>query len=314
MAEPVIYSPVGTCRRTVNTNPDLNCFTISVVRAYQQQPVWPRTPGRPYTHQPGRGAMKDAGQNPFGEVVPEELLELLAESEDIHDFLGGLTVYLAGALSSSGGDICCAVALLRERKPVIVASSTFLAADLTKRQHTSGDGPCLTAARDGITALVPDVLDELSWANHQWREYLSAVAGDGIRTILAVPFLLNGQAKGALALYSSTRDAFRPVHVAAAEAAAVQASPLLRIALRSALLNETTNDLTAAVKSRTVIDLALGIIMAQNRCTEQEAFTILKQSSSARQTKLQVHAAHIVGAMPEPDASTPSDRNFFREI
>jgi hypothetical protein len=252
--------------------------------------------------------MKDAGQNPFGELIPEEILDLLAESEDIHDFLGGLTVYLAGALSSSGGDICCAVTLLRERKPVIVASSAFLAADLSKLQYASGDGPCLTAARDGVTALVPDVLDELSWANRQWREYLSAVASHGIRTILAVPFLLNGQAKGALALYSSTRDAFRPAHVSAAEAAAVQASPLLRIALRSALLSETTNDLTAAVKSRTVIDLAVGIIMAQNRCTEQAAFTILKQSSAARQTKLQVHAAHIVGAVPDEDSTSTSEQ------
>jgi GAF domain-containing protein len=251
--------------------------------------------------------MTDAGQipgEPFGAAGVDDLQELLLESKDIHDFLNALTVYFAGTLSGSDGKVSCTLTLLRDHAPVTVASSAPPATELDELQYMSGDGPCLTAARCSVTALVPDVLNDLERPGHEWGDYLRAVAGRGIRSILAVPFQLEGEAQGALNLYSTAPDAFTPVQVATAELSAAQASPVLRLAVRSARQTDMANDLMEALKSRTIIDIALGIIMAQDGCTQQVAFKTLQRASNTRQVKLRVLAARVVGGVSGGDIST----------
>lgn len=48
------------------------------------------------------------------------------------------------------------------------------------------------------------------------------------------------------------------------------------------------------MESRTDIDVAVGIVMAQNRCSQAEAFEILQRASSTRNVKLRVIASEIV--------------------
>jgi AmiR/NasT family two-component response regulator len=43
-----------------------------------------------------------------------------------------------------------------------------------------------------------------------------------------------------------------------------------------------------------VIDVATGIIIAQNRCTQEEAIELIKKASSNRNVKLRVVAQAIV--------------------
>ena len=57
------------------------------------------------------------------------------------------------------------------------------------------------------------------------------------------------------------------------------------------------DDLSAALKSRTVIDTAIGAIMAQNRCSREAAFQILVKTSSHRNIKLKDVAASIVSSI-----------------
>jgi AmiR/NasT family two-component response regulator len=66
--------------------------------------------------------------------------------------------------------------------------------------------------------------------------------------------------------------------------------------------------LKAALESRTTIDLAIGIIMGQNRCSQEAAFKILKNASSTRNAKLRDVAATIVAAVNrEREVETPFD-------
>jgi AmiR/NasT family two-component response regulator len=50
----------------------------------------------------------------------------------------------------------------------------------------------------------------------------------------------------------------------------------------------------AAMQSRAVIDQARGIIMGRNRCSADEAFTILVTMSQRRNIKLRTLAQNIV--------------------
>ena len=59
-------------------------------------------------------------------------------------------------------------------------------------------------------------------------------------------------------------------------------------------LSEARNDLSTALHSRTVIDMAIGAIMAENRCTRDVAFSILTRASSARNVKLRDVAATVI--------------------
>jgi AmiR/NasT family two-component response regulator len=53
-----------------------------------------------------------------------------------------------------------------------------------------------------------------------------------------------------------------------------------------------------------VIDVAVGIIMAQNRCSQAEAFELLKSASSARNVKLHVVASGVVESLGQGPTRT----------
>ncbi|WP_258868547.1 ANTAR domain-containing protein [Arthrobacter sp. RT-1] len=63
------------------------------------------------------------------------------------------------------------------------------------------------------------------------------------------------------------------------------------------------------MKNRTAIDIAVGVIMAQNRCSQDAAITILRKASSSRNMKLHNVAAAVIESV---SPHTPL-RTFFDE-
>ncbi|MDF2050211.1 ANTAR domain-containing protein [Arthrobacter sp. Cr_A7] len=64
-----------------------------------------------------------------------------------------------------------------------------------------------------------------------------------------------------------------------------------------AKLQESRDGMSAAMQSRTVIDLATGAIMAQNRCSQAAAFQVLREASNSRNVKLRDVAATVVSSV-----------------
>jgi AmiR/NasT family two-component response regulator len=58
-----------------------------------------------------------------------------------------------------------------------------------------------------------------------------------------------------------------------------------------------------------VIDQAIGIIMAQNRCSADDAFQILRRASMNRNVKIQQLGADMIRAMTGTDPSTDTSWN-----
>jgi AmiR/NasT family two-component response regulator len=56
--------------------------------------------------------------------------------------------------------------------------------------------------------------------------------------------------------------------------------------------------MVGACESRTTIDLATGIIMEQIRCSQDEAFTLLRNASQSRNQKLHDVANDILNNRP----------------
>jgi putative methionine-R-sulfoxide reductase with GAF domain len=130
-------------------------------------------------------------------AVNDYLQSLILESQDIGEFLDGLAHFSAQSLSTAGDEVLCGITLLRDRKAATVASSSEYARKMDEIQYSFGDGPCMTASREQITIHVPDLHVE-----QRWPEYAATVLEHGVRSILAVPFNLEGDARAALNLYS----------------------------------------------------------------------------------------------------------------
>ena len=221
--------------------------------------------------------------------VAEHLQDMVLDSADVDEFLGELAGFSAASLSRPGYQVVCGITLIRRKKAATVASSNDSARAMDEVQYQSGEGLCLTAIRSQATVHVADLRTE-----HRWPDYARAVAGRGFASILGVPIPLEGEAAAGLNLYSAEPHAFTEEAIGTAETYARQASKALRLAVRIAHLSEARNNLSAAMQSRTVIDLAVGVIIGQNRCSQDEAFRILHNASNTRNMKLRDVAAAVV--------------------
>lgn len=89
-----------------------------------------------------------------------------------------------------------------------------------------------------------------------------------------------------------------------------EASWALNLAVRFARNVEITNQLRAALCSRTAIDQGIGIIMGQNRCDADTAFAVLRAASQNRNIKLRDIAAEIITAV---SSKSPTVRHPFQD-
>jgi putative methionine-R-sulfoxide reductase with GAF domain len=234
--------------------------------------------------------------------INQFLHEVVLNSSDVEEFLRELAKVSARSLSEPGDEILCGVTLLRRRKAATAASSSPAAQAMDEIQYAFGDGPCMTASREQKVVHVPD-LD----AEDRWPQYVATIREHGVRSILALPFLLDGDTRAALNLYSHRPGRFDTRARELALDFVNQTSMALRLAVRFAHFSETAANLLATLETRTGIDVAVGIIMAQNRCSQDEAFALLKSASSARNVKLQAVAAGVVESLGQGSVRTHFD-------
>lgn len=236
--------------------------------------------------------------------VTEELQDAVLDSDDVGRFLNELVQLACRQIGqATHHEVFCAVTLLRPRRSITVASSNDEARRVDEVQYNYDDGPCLRAARERHTVHVPDFHQE-----ERFAEYRAAVEEHGVRSALGVPIILMGGANAAIDVYCREPNAFSDDVVAQAETFAAEASKSLKLAVRMANLSETSKDLKAALESRTVIDLAAGVIMAQNRCSQQEAIDILKSASNARNMKMHAIAQAVLDSVGESGPTTHFER------
>lgn len=236
------------------------------------------------------------------ESITDHLHEELLNSSGVEEFLDELARVSARTFSGSSDEVLCGIVLLRQRTAPTFASSGPAARSMSQIECQSSDSPAMTASVDQVTVHGSDLTQE-----NRWPEYTEAVLAHGIRSVLAIPFQLDGETKAALLLYSHRRDRFEGGLPETAQDFVRQTSLALRLAVRFAQYSDAAAHLRATLETRTVIDMAIGIIMAQNRCSQQEAFELLKAASSTRNSKLRHVAAAVVNALGQGPAQTHYD-------
>lgn len=226
-------------------------------------------------------------------AVTEQLRNLVVDSSDVNEFLHELCDIAARTISRSMElPVVCAVTLSRRRRTTTAAWSDPEARIMDEIQQNYGAGPCLHAMNTGTTVLIPDTRTD-----PRWPEYGVAIAHLGQLSVLAVPLTLDEDAKAALNIFAPAVNAFDSDALESAELFAANAQTALRLAVRVATGQQLAADLRAAMESRTAIDLAAGIIMGQNRCSQEDAMGILVKASSSRNQKLRTVAEHLVASV-----------------
>ncbi len=230
-----------------------------------------------------------------------ELQALLLGTESIDGFLRELAVLAADSL---GEGLSCGITLQPNGRPLTVASSDGSASQVDELQYGLDQGPCLTALRTGQIIRVDDLAGD-----RRWRRYAVRALAHGVRSLLSFPLGSRDSLVGALNLYSREAGFFGEALERQAEGFARNASVAVGIAARMAQQAVLTEQLRTSLASRSVIDQALGIIMAEQRCSAADAFAILRGASQNRNIKLRRVAEDIVrsvsGAKPQPPLFDP---------
>lgn len=218
------------------------------------------------------------------------LHELVTNTADISSVLHGVTGFASKALSqASGASVDCALTLRRRKRTATIAGSSDEAVLLDQIEQALGKGPCVEALEVRRPVLLDDVTTDTSWP-----EYSHALAAHGRRSALGVPMDLGETSEAVLNFFAPTPGLFTEDVIAVASGFADVAGSTLRLAIRIESVERLNADLKAAMSSRTVIDMACGVIMSQNGCGHEQAFAILKQASSHRNEKIRAVAAEII--------------------
>ncbi|MGH3210076.1 MAG: GAF and ANTAR domain-containing protein [Trebonia sp.] len=229
------------------------------------------------------------------------LQNALLETDTVEQFLHELAV-LAARTVGDGEGMSCGMALRRRGRPVSAAAcSDSLASEADRVQYESDDGPALDALRHARPVNVRDTASE-----SRWPRFSREAASLGIRSCCAAPMIHDGEPVGALMLYARRPGAFGPQETRRAEELASHASGALTLSLRMATCTDQNDQLRSSIVSRAVIDQALGVIMATERCPQDKAFAMLRSVSQNSNVKLRDIAATIVtrvsGEPPKPTA------------
>jgi GAF domain-containing protein len=224
------------------------------------------------------------------------LLGLLVQSPDLDALLTKLA-HLAGEVVTPAA--VCGITIRRDGRPFSPAVSDPLAAQLDQVQYVTDEGPCLDALRSGTVVVVDDLSHE-----GRWDQYRPAAIAYGVVSSLSLPLIVEGERLGALNLYSTTGTAFAGPLREHAEGLAAQATDALTLTMRQIRQAQLQDQLAQAMVSTSIIDQAIGILMAEQRCTAATAFDLLRQASQNRNRKLRDIAGDLItrvsGAPPQP--------------
>jgi GAF domain-containing protein len=131
----------------------------------------------------------------------------------------------------------------------------------------------------------------------RWPGWARKAASAGVGSVLAVGLPIMDDVSGALNIYGHRPAAFDSEATMLAQTFAGYAA----VALANAYIYHSTADLArhlqTAMHSRAVIEQAKGIVMAERRCTAEEAFAFLTAVSQETNRKVRDVAAALVAGI-----------------
>ncbi|MCW2538902.1 MAG: hypothetical protein JWN95_627 [Frankiales bacterium] len=205
------------------------------------------------------------------------------------------------AKSVSGAEHAGITLVSGRGKPRTTSATDELPYRVDSFQFATGEGPCLQALVQSDIAHADDLA-----VDQQWPRFAQlAVSETGVRSMLCFRLFLTETERAALNFYALRPQAFDSSSLATGAIFAAYTSLML--------LNLQHQDqnmhLQRALESNREIGMALGILMARELHTADEAFSRLRTASQHLHRKLRDIAGEVIhtGALPKhPEHSSPS--------
>jgi transcriptional regulator with GAF, ATPase, and Fis domain len=178
---------------------------------------------------------------------------------------------------------------LLEQVPRTAAYTGELALRADEIQYAGDEGPCLEAARTGVAVLVTDLGED-----DRWSSYLPGARELGVAGSLSVPLEVGEKVVGALNIYATSRAAFDDDAIATAYDVAQYAGIVATARDEWSRATALAEQMRQAMESRAVIEQAKGILMAERRCSAEDAFKALVRASQDSHRKLHEVASLLV--------------------
>jgi hypothetical protein len=220
--------------------------------------------------------------------------DLATGATDLTDSLEILVHLAASTLSRFAGlPIECALILNRVKRVSATAGTGTQTEGLARLETEVGEGPLTEALAGTGTAAMNQAATDFRWA--RYRPHLRDA---GFNSVLGLRLALDEGTEAALAFFATSPHAFPLQVIAEARSFTDVAARGLRLVLELQSASSRALDLQSALESRTSIDIACGVIMAQNRCSYNEAIAIISKASSHRNIKLRKVAEGILANLP----------------
>jgi len=141
-------------------------------------------------------------------------------------------------------------------------------------QYALDEGPCLAAAALRQVVRVDDVGTE-----RRWPRWAGEAAELGLRSALSAPMVVADHSLGALKVYGTAPSAFGPHSEQLLSLFSAQAGILVANVQSSEQAERLSDALRQAVRSRDVVNVAKGVLMARHGVDEDTAFRLLLNQS-----------------------------------
>ncbi|GLY15615.1 GAF and ANTAR domain-containing protein [Kineosporia rhizophila] len=227
-------------------------------------------------------------------TVLADLLNIRFADATLEEVLGQ---YVRIAKAGVPGVDEASITLIRQNRPFTAGYTGDLALAADELQYERGYGPCIDAGTSGTELVIPDMREET-----RWPDYSAVVVERGVLSSLSIPLPVQTELVGGLNLYARKPGAMGPESLEAAREVAAHIAVAIGNVVSYQDSAKLAADMQAAMASRAVIEQAKGAIMAQNRCTADEAFEILRVASMGRNVKLRDLATDIVERLQAPSA------------
>lgn len=166
------------------------------------------------------------------------------------------------------------------------AVSDAVARRIDKLESALGSGPCLDIVESRAAQLEPDLSADTRWPVFAQR----VIAETPVRGAMSIRLPFDRARVGVLKLFSDTANALDSSSVEGAQVLGAFAT----VAISATTLREDAETLRRGLVSNREIGQAVGILMALNQVSEDDAFDTLRHTSQSSNVKLADIAADVV--------------------
>ena len=210
-----------------------------------------------------------------------EIVYARASYEDVYEAICNTAVE-----AIPGCDHACVSSLRAGGELTCEGASDEVAALIDSFERKTGEGPCLDAILESSYQHDPDITTHATWP-----ELTKLVlAHTPVRGMIGYRLLIGDRKAGALNIFSDDPGALTRQ---SADMGAMMAG-FASVALAGAAHHERAENLKRGLESNREIGKAIGLIMATHQVSDDEAFDVLRKTSSELNVKLAEIARRVI--------------------